>query len=260
MRPWAAIGSVKSNLKSDLFELVGLTRDTFFEGRLIVFQPREGYRFSIDAVLLAAAVKPQAGQRILELGSGCGIISLILGLRHPDIHVSAIEIQSDLASAAARNVSENDMGDRIVVFHTDLRKLPDDQVLGPFDWVVSNPPFRRQASGRVNPNQQRALARHEIEVTMEQLLACAGRMLRTGGQFWTIYPADRAVDIIERMRDSAIEPKCIQTVHSQYDQDAKLLLVHGIKGGGPGLRIAAPLIVYGPEGRYSEAVQSMMKP
>ena len=209
--------------------------------------------------MLATAVVPQCGDTILDLGTGCGIIGLILALRHRDIHISAVEIQSDLAYAASKNVVENKMDGRITVIHADMRSLPNRQIMGPFDWVVSNPPFRRPASGRINPNNQRAVARHEIEIDMAQLFGCAGRLLRTGGRFTTIYPADRTADMIERMRLSGIEPKCIQTVHSQCDQDAKLVLASGTKGGRPGLRVAPPLIVYDPEGNYSEAVRAMMK-
>jgi tRNA1Val (adenine37-N6)-methyltransferase len=260
MPPWAACGFERSNSKWDLFEVTDLTRDSFFEGRLAVFQPLQGYRFSIDAVLLAATVRPQKGDRVLDLGTGCGIMALILGMRHPQVHISAIEIQPDLASAAARNVSENGLDDRIAVFQADLRTIPDGRITGPFDWVISNPPFRRPDSGRINPNAQRALARHEINVTMEQLLTCGVRLLRTGGHYATIYPAERTADVIERMRGAGIEPKSIQTVHSHQEQAAKLIIAHGTRGGRPGLRIEAPLIVYGPDGRYSDSVQAMMKP
>jgi tRNA1Val (adenine37-N6)-methyltransferase len=237
-----------------------LTRDTFFDGRLIVSQTREGYRFSIDAVLLAAAVRPQQSDTLLDLGTGSGIIPLILALRHPGLHITAVEIQPELASIAETNVADNQMGRQITVACTDMRLLPADDIMGPFDWVVSNPPYRRPHSGRINSNNQRAVARHEIAVNLEQVLNCAKRMLRTGGQFGTIYPAQRAIDLAERMRRACIEPKWIQTVHSRSDQEAKLVLVRGIKDGRPGLNIAAPLAVYRPDGGYSEAVQAMMRP
>jgi tRNA1Val (adenine37-N6)-methyltransferase len=237
-----------------------LSRDAFFDGRLTVLQPCKGYRFSIDAILLAATVTPQPGENLLDLGTGCGIIALILALRYPALHISAVEIQPDLAFAARQNVAENRMDARVAVIQADLRTLPSPQIQGPFDWVISNPPFRRPDSGRINPDSQRAVARHEIEVNMEQLMACAGRMLRTGGRFVTIYPAERAADLIERMRLAEIEPKLIQTVHSRCGQDAKLVLAQGIKGGRPGSRIAAPLVVYQPDGSYTKTVQAMMKP
>jgi tRNA1(Val) A37 N6-methylase TrmN6 len=236
-----------------------LTRDSFLDGRLIVTQTREGYRFSLDAVLLAATVITQRSDTVLDLGTGSGIISLILAMHHPDIRITAVEIQPELASIAETNVADNQMNRQITVACADIRLLPAGEIMGPFDWVVSNPPYRRPHSGRINPNSQRAVARHEIAVNMEQILDCAKRMLRTGGQFGTIYPAQRAVDLVERMRRAGIEPKWIQSVHSRSDQDAKLVLVRGIKGGRPGLNIAAPLAVYQPDGSYSETVQAMMK-
>ncbi|RJQ70931.1 MAG: tRNA1(Val) (adenine(37)-N6)-methyltransferase [Desulfobacteraceae bacterium] len=237
-----------------------LTRDTFFDGRLIVTQPRDGYRFSIDAILLAAAVAPQRGNSILDLGTGSGIIPLILALRHPDVHISAVEIQPELAGIAVRNVDENQSRLQITVVHADMRSLPNNEIKGPFDWVISNPPYRSPHSGRINPNRQRALARHEITIDLPEVLACAKRMLRTGGQFGTIYPAERAIELADQMRRADIEPKQIRTVHSHSGQDARLVLVQGIKGGRAGLRIAAPLVVYQPGGDYTEAVQAMMKP
>lgn len=237
-----------------------LTRDTFFDGRLTVTQTREGYRFSLDAILLAAAVTPQRSERVLDLGTGSGIIPLILAIRHPEIRITAVEIQPELASIARTNVADNRMNRQIAVACADMRLLPAGEIMGPFDWVVSNPPYRRPHSGRINPNSQRAVARHEIAVNLEQVLDCAKRMLRNGGQFGTIYSAHRAIDLVERMRRTGIEPKWIQTVHSRSDQDAKLVLARGIKNGRPGLTIAAPLTVYQPDGEYSQAVQAMMKP
>lgn len=237
-----------------------LTRDTFFDGRLIVSQTREGYRFSIDAILLAAAVLPQPGDTLLDLGTGSGIIPLILAMRHPELRISAVEIQSELVSIARKNITQNKMDGQIAVADMDMRLLPAGNITGPFDWVVCNPPYRRPHSGRINPNGQRAVARHEIMVNLDQVLACAKRMLRTGGQYRTIYPSGRAIDLLDRMRRSGIEPKRIQTIHSQNDQDAKLVLVHGVKGARSGLQIAAPLMVYKPDGSYTQAVREMMKP
>ncbi|MFZ1985790.1 MAG: methyltransferase, partial [Desulfatitalea sp.] len=148
---------------------------------MVVTQTSQGYRFSIDAVLLAASIRPKPDDTLLDLGTGCGIISLIVAFRYPRIHIQAVEVQPELTELAQRNVAANRLEQQIEVIQADMRSLPSGQAKGPFDWIVSNPPYHRLDTGRINPNTQRALARHEIAVDLEQLLACARRMLRTGG-------------------------------------------------------------------------------
>lgn len=235
------------------------TQDTFFAGQIKIIQSRNGYRFSIDAPLLAAIVTPKAGDTIMDLGTGCGIIALLVSTRFPNTHVTAIEVQPELTDLARKNVDNNGLADNINVIHADMRELPLRTVRGPFDWVVTNPPYHGAQTGRINPNPQRALARHEIMIDLAQLLASARKMLRTGGYFATIYTADRAVELFVQMRASGIEPKWIQWVHGKADEAAKLLLVKGVKAGRPGVQIAAPLVVYDNNGQYTPAVQAMLQ-
>ena len=240
--------------------MAAVSKDTFFNGRLHITQPLNGYRYSIDAVLLAAAIKPQMGETVLDLGTGCGIIPLILAARHPGIHIAGVEIQEELALLAQRNIVDNGYEATVTVRHGDLKMLPDHKTTGPFDWVVSNPPYRRPGTGRINPNQQKALARFEIKVDLVQLLQSAEKLLRTGGRFATIYTAERMVDLIVQMRQADIEPQSIQAVQSYRGEAAKLVLVKGTKGGRIGLCINAPLVVYELDGSYTEAIEIMMQP
>ena len=237
-----------------------LTPETFFNGRLKVAQPVNGYRYSIDAVLLAAQPRPKPGESVVDLGTGCGIIALILAYRHCGIHLHAVEIQPELVRCARQNVSSNHMDDRICVVEMDMRYLSDNMVGGPVDWIVSNPPYRRANSGRINPSAQKALARHEINLDLKQLVETSRRLLRTGGRFCIIYPADRISDLIFAMRSAGIEPKKMQCLHSRLQQESKLVLMEGVKGAKTGLRIAAPLAVYDAHGNYAKHVQRMMAP
>lgn len=236
------------------------TQDTFFQGRLRVTQSREGYRFSIDAALLAAAVRLKPGERVLDIGTGCGIIPLILAVRYPQVRIQAVEVQPELAALARKNVADNQLADRIEVVCADLRDVEVNAPSPPYDWVVSNPPYHRPRSGRVNPNDQRALARHEIMMDLQQLLACTRRSLRTGGRLATIYTAERLVDLLEGMRQAGIEPKWLRGIHSNGDETAKLVLVQGIRAGRPGMSIAPPLVIYQAGGGYSEEVEAMFRP
>lgn len=237
-----------------------VTHDTFLNGQLRIAQPGSGYRYSIDAVLLAALPRLKPGQSLLDLGTGCGIIPLILAFRNREVRITGVEVQRELAHLAATNVLNNGLQDRVRIIHEDLRRISPDMVDGPVDWIVSNPPYRRAVSGRVNPDTQRALARHEIKVNLHQLISTVKRLLKTGGRFAIIYPSERTVDLFSEMRLAGLEPKWLQCVHSQAEGDAKLVLVQAVMGGKAGLKIGRPLVVYGSDGSYSAAVQNMMAP
>ena len=233
--------------------------DTFFKGRLKVKQARSGYRFSIDAVLLAHYVNPRPGDTILDLGTGCGIIPLILAFRHPNVTLYGVEIQADLADLARANVVANGLENRITTMQQDLKDLTPGAVPPRVNMVVSNPPFRKVNSGRMNPHEQRAIARHEIKATLQDVVAAASRMLSSGGRFVTIYAVERLADMLVFMRAARLEPKRVRMVHSTDGREAKLFLVEGVKGANPGLTVAAPLIIYGQEGAYTEEVEQMLE-
>jgi tRNA1Val (adenine37-N6)-methyltransferase len=234
------------------------TSNGFLNHRLTVNQQSDGYRFSIDAVLLAASIQPKAGERLVDLGTGCAIIPLILVFRHPWIRFWAVELQDGLAELACTNVAANQMQDHITVVKADARQLKSERVGGAADWVISNPPFHAAGSGRLNPNDQKASARHELHLNLTDLLKAARRLLRTGGCFATIYPSERAVALLSHMHDMGIEPKWMRTVHSRPDEAARLTLVKGIMGGRPGLKVDKPLVVYQSDGEYTDEVQAMM--
>ena len=236
------------------------TSDSFFNGRIRIRQNRTGYRFSIDAVLLAHQVHPRPGDRVLDLGTGCGIIPLILAFRHPDITVHGIEIQKELADLATLNVSSNRMQGRITIVCQDMRKLKAEITDGPVDIVVCNPPYRKSDSGRLNPDHQRAIARHEIKATLKDVLLTTRRMLRTAGKLVMIYAAERTAELFSQMQANGIEPKLLRSVHSNRDTAARLVLVEGAKGGRPGISIAPPLNLYDDSGEYTPEVLRMFEP
>lgn len=229
-------------------------------GRIKVFQHRQGYRFSIDAVLLAAFSAPGAQDRIVDLGAGCGIIPLILGFRHPAANITGIEVQPELAELAARNVAANGLAARVTIIRGDMKSLSIQAVSGPVDLVISNPPYRKGRSGRVNPHPQRAVARHEVLATLQDVTAAAARLLGIGGRFAIVYPAERITDLLTNLRSAGIEPKRIQTVHANNHDPARLVLVSGIKSGGPGAAVLEPLVIYRPDGAYTDRVQAMFDP
>ncbi len=236
-------------------DVMHLTRDTFCNGRLVVYQHKAGYRFSIDAILLAGYIRPQKDCRLIDLGCGCGIISLMVAHRFPTLQLFGVEIQPALASLARRNVAENRLGDRILILDRDMKSLSQEMTRGPVDVIFSNPPFGRASGGRINPNMERALARHEIMVSLKELTAITHRMLRTGGRFFTIFPAERITDLLCHMRADRIEPKRIRMVHSYETDPPKRILVEGVAGGQPGVSIGRPLVIYQADGEYTHETQ-----
>ncbi len=236
------------------------TTDTFFNGKIKITQYRTGYRFSIDSVLLAYFADPQAGDKVLDLGTGCGIIPLIMAHRVPDLAICGVEVQVELAELAVSNVRQNQLDHQISVLCTDLKLLELSATAGPVDLVVCNPPFRKKGSGRINPNAQRAIARHEIKVGLSDIVNTSYRMLRTGGRLAFIYTAGRLTDVLNLMRAGGIEPKRIRMIHSRQDTNATLVLVEGLKGGRPDIKILPPMIIYDRSNEYTNEVETMFRP
>jgi tRNA1Val (adenine37-N6)-methyltransferase len=211
-------------------------------------------------VLLAYHARPRPGDRVLDLGTGCGIIPLIMAYRCPQITVYGIEVQKKLSDLAQFNVSDNHMETQVTILRKDMKSLNSTMLSGLVDLVVSNPPYRRSHSGRLNPDHQRAVARHEIAVTLSDLIAAAKRILRTAGRFVTIYSAERTAELLALMRSARIEPKILRSIHSNRQSEAKLILVEGKKDGRTGIRIKSSLILYDEDGNYTDEVEKMFEP
>jgi len=234
---------MKSSRSHEVNLRPGETLDEFLDGRLRLIQSARGYRFSIDAVLLAQFVTVKPGDVVVDLGAGCGIISLLLLLEKPVAYAIALEIQRNLADQAVRNAALNGVTDRMEVLLADLRQVPLRKPVA--DVVVCNPPFRRPGSGRVNPDLQRAIARHEIMASLNDILSAASAVLKPKGRLALIYPAGRLVDLLVRMRAFDVEPKRMQVVYPSMEEESKLVLVEGARGGKGGVKILPPLMDQG---------------
>jgi tRNA1Val (adenine37-N6)-methyltransferase len=222
------------------------TIDSFLNGELRVIQSQKGYRFSVDALLLAEFVSIREGDFVVDLGAGCGIISLFLALRRKPGYVIGIELQQQLASQAQRNIALNKLGGKITVIRGDLRRLP--LAGGVADVVVCNPPFRQVKSGRINPDIIKAISRHELSATPDAILAAGKTLLKRGGRLALIYPATRLTEIFTRMSAEGLEPKRLQIIFPDSASQAKLALIEGRLQGRSGLKILPPLF---GQGEYS---------
>ena len=234
------------------------TLDVLYEGKLKLFQDRRGYRFSLDALLLAHFMTCRRGEKIADLGTGNGVIALTLAYLHSSVTITGVEIQLRMVDRASRNVRMNGFQERITITRADVRNI--DEILSPesFSAVVCNPPYRRTGSGRISPNVEKKIARHEIAAGLADFLRAAAYLLPIKGRIAMIYPAVRVVDLIQSMRNVNLEPKRLRMVHSFADTKASLVLVEAVKGGRSGNEIVSPLVVYRAGKHYTTEVEAML--
>ena len=229
----------------DLFPSPDETLDPFFNGALHVLQKKKGYRFSIDALLLSRFIHLRKNEKAIDLGTGCGILPLLLSTTAKTHSFVGIEIQNELATLARRNVALNHLEERISILHHDFRKLR--RVFPPasFHVAFSNPPYRKSHTGRVNPVIEKAIARHEIKGTLDDLIRIATYLLPAKGRFYLVYSPSRATDLLIVLRHHQLEPKRLQFVHPRIGEHAKFLLVESVKDSGVELKIMEPLVLDG---------------
>jgi tRNA1Val (adenine37-N6)-methyltransferase len=225
-----------------------LTLDSIRDIKL--YQSKEGYRFSVDALLLFSFVNLPRAVAIADLGAGSGIIGILLARKYPDARVTLIELQESLVRIARKNVELNDLTDRVRVLQSDIRFLT--SATSPhqekYDLIVSNPPFRRPRTGLISLSDERALARHELALPLEELVRTASQLLRHHGRFCLVYLPERLFDASGCMRHHALEPKRVRFVHSTPATEAKMVLIEAVKGGHSVAKVEAPLFVYNEDG------------
>lgn len=235
------------------------TVESLFGGRLQILQKKKGYRYTIDSVLLAHFVEPKKGERILELGAGSGVISLLLAFRNPGVRVTGLELQADLTDMAGRSIYMNCLEGRVNIIQGDVRNTAELLESRSQDVVVFNPPYRKMGSGKLNPGREKALARHEIAGSIADFLRAASYALEPGGRVCLIYPCTRMVEAIHRMRVEKLEPKRLRMVHSRPGSRGDFILVEGMKGGGEELAVLPPLFIYKEGEGYSEELEALFR-
>jgi tRNA1Val (adenine37-N6)-methyltransferase len=234
------------------------TLDTLIDGKLRLYQGRTGYRFSLDALLLAHFVTVKGGDRIVDLGAGNGAIALLLSHLHPSASLTGLEVQPAMAERAKRSVALNRLDERVVIVAGDLREIGSIFTASTFHVVVSNPPFRPVRSGRISPNREKQIARHEITGDLRDFLTAAAYLLRPKGRLALIYSAERAVELLVSLRRAGLEPKRLRWVHSFAADGALLVLVEAVKGGRSGIDVEAPQVIYRQGKEYSAEVAKIV--
>jgi len=227
-------------------------------GDLKLIQARQGYRFSLDPILLARFVKVRKQDHIVDLGTGSAIIPLLLARIFPVQNLIGIELQPVLARRALRNVELNQLLEVVKIIQGDVRQIQELLPAGQTDLVVANPPYRQAAAGRVAPNLERGGARHELAGGLEDFVRAAAWLLKNGGRFGLVFLAERLPELLGLMRASQIEPKRLRMIHPRPEDPAKMILIEGQKSARPGLAVESPLFVYQGAGRdYTTEVLRM---
>ena len=239
-----------------------ISRDTLFDGALSCYQHATGYRFSIDPVLLAHFVRLKKDESILDLGAGCGIISLILLYRQAATikSITAFELQPGLATLAEKNCHANNLQEQMAVVQGDLRSISDSFAAEHFSTVVCNPPFYVPGSGRKSFNEEALIARHQVECSLGDVIKATAYVLKNRGRFFCIYPAELLALLFAELDQTGFGVKRMMPVYSYPEGEARarLVLVEAVKNGGEGMSVASPLYIYDRKnGDYSEAVQAM---
>lgn len=212
-----------------------------------LYQPKSGYRFSVDSLLLFDFVSLKRVRTICDLGAGSGVVGLLLAKKYPSAKVTMVELQDSLYGMAKRNIELNGLEGRVQALRADIRELKDS---GGFDLAVSNPPFRREASGRLSVESQRAIARHEVMLKLPELIKAAVRI--RARRLCLVYLPERTAELTSGLKASGFEPKRMRFVHSSVHSSAKMVLVEAARGARPGLEVEPPVFVYDESGRYTK--------
>lgn len=228
--------------------LEGEQLDDLWRGGLQILQKKDGFKYGIDSVLLAHFVPCRKHQTVLDIGTGSGIIPILLNGLEPSLSITGIDIQSDYVDMAKRSVEHNQQAN-ITILEGDARHL--DQIFGrdSFDVVVTNPPYYNKALVAQRPDK--AIARSEIHLTLAELIEQASFVLKPKGQFCLIYHPGRLGELMSLLHQHRLEVKQLRFIHPGEGREANLVLVRASKGGGREVRILPPLFVY-RDGAYTE--------
>ena len=219
-----------------------------------ILQDPDAFCFGVDAVLLADFAEASRTDRVIDLGTGNGILPLLLDARDKGGEVVGLELQEDAAALAARNFALNGAEERLQAVQGDLKEASRLFGRASFDAVVTNPPYQEAGRGLVNPAGAKSLARHELACTLEDVLREAAALLKPRGRFYMVHRPKRIAEILSGMEKEGIAPRTLRFVHSHAGDPASLLLVSGVRGGGKELTVLPPLILYGEDGKYTPEV------
>ncbi len=238
--------------------LVGSERlDDLQRDGLMIIQNPAWFCFGMDAVLLTGFVKAARGSRMLDLGCGNGVIPILLSAKTEGAFFEGLEIQADIADMARRSICFNHLQDRVHITTGDIREASSYFEAASFDVVTSNPPYMSNTHGLVNQADHKAIARHELLCSLEDVIREGTRLLKPGGHFFMVHRPNRLSEIFGTMTRHRLEPKRMRLVYPYVDKEPNMVLIEGTRGGNPGMKVEKPLIVYRDVNEYTDEVREL---
>lgn len=236
---------LKENERIDDLEYKGLK----------IIQNTEGFCFGIDAVLLSDFAKEiKSKSHVLDLGTGTGILSILLSAKTNLEKIYGIEIQKDVADMAKRSVKLNNLESKIEIINKNILDLPDIFEKNTFDAVVANPPYKKLDTGKINEQENKYISRHEVTANLKDFIKISSDMLKSGGSIYMVHKPERLAEISYELKINKLEPKNLRFVYPNYREEPKLILIKATKNAKEFLRIEKPLVIYKEEGKYTDEI------
>lgn len=222
-----------------------------------IIQKQNGFCFGMDAVLLSGFAQVKPGERAVDLGTGTGIIPILLEAKYDGIHYTGLEIQEEVADMARRSVVLNHLENKVSIVTGDIKEASRLFGAASFDVVTSNPPYMNDAHGLKNPDIPKAIARHEVLCSLDDVTREAARLLKPGGRFYMVHRPHRLIEIVTALKGYGLEPKRMKMVHPFVDREANMVLIEAVRGGKSMIKVEAPIIVYKKQGVYTDEIYTI---
>lgn len=227
---------------------------------LKIIQETDGFCFGIDSILLSDFAKNiKKNSKVADLGTGTGIIGLLLCKKTNLAEMTGIEIQEDVANMAERSIKLNNLEEKFRIINSNINEIFSQKLLekNVFDIVVMNPPYKEVGTGEINENEKKLISRHEIKANLSDFIKTASGLLKDKGELYIVHKPERMPDIIQKLRENKIEPKELRVVYSNKNSEASLILIKAVKGGKKFLKIDRPLYIYNESGQYSDEIKQI---
>ena len=227
---------------------------------LKIIQETDGFCFGIDSILLSDFAKNiKKNSKVADLGTGTGIIGLLLCKKTNLAEMTGIEIQEDVANMAERSIKLNNLEEKFRIINSNINEIFSKKLLekNVFDVVVMNPPYKEVETGEINENEKKLISRHEIKANLSDFIKTASGLLKDKGELYIVHKPERMPDIIQKLRENKIEPKELRVVYSNKNSEASLILIKAVKGGKKFLKIDRPLYIYNESGKYSDEIKQI---
>ena len=221
-----------------------------------IIQKKKGFCFGMDAVLLSGFARVKQKERMIDLGTGTGIIPILLEAKTEGESFTGLEIQKEVAGMALRSVHLNGLEDKVFIVQGDIKEASRICGRASFDVVTSNPPYMVAHQGLENPDSMKVISRHEILCTLEDVVRESSLLLKPGGRFYLVHRPRRLAEIICVLRGYGLEPKRMKMVHPFADREANMVLIEAVKGGGMMMKVEPPVIVFERPGEYSQEIRT----